>query len=226
MNQPYEVIVLPDLHIPFCNFEVVVAAYEFYISRILSGAKVKVIQIGDLTDQKAWSRFQKDPDDYSPELEWSHTLSQITTLKNFFPEMTIIFGNHDRRIAMKAVEASLPAQLVRTLPEVFDAPGWLFHPSTTPYQFQGVTYLHGDEFGGTPIQKAQILGTPLVQGHTHKASITYSPNHLTNIWAMEVGNALDPDSPAARYVARNVNKGTQGFAHLDAQGNPHYYRIK
>lgn len=221
-----EVIVLPDLHIPFCNFGVVELAYEFYVSRVLAGAKPKVIQIGDLTDQKAWSRFQKDPDDHSPALEWSETVRGIDILKEFFPEMVIILGNHDRRIAMKAVEASLPQTLVKSLPEVFDAPGWVFHTSNTPFQFQGITYLHGDEVGGTPIIKAQHLGTPLVMGHTHKASLTFGANYLTDIWAMEVGNALDPDSSAARYVARNVNKGTQGFAHIDAQGNPHYYRIK
>ena len=225
-EQTQEVIVLPDLHIPFCNFKVIEAAYEFYVSKTLSGARVKVVQIGDLTDQKAWSRFQKDPDDYSPELEWAHTMTQISLLKEYFPEMTIILGNHDRRIAMKAVEASLPQSLVRTLPEVFDAPGWSFHTSNTPFQFQGITYIHGDELSGTPIVKAQHLGTPLVQGHTHKASITHSPNSLTDLWAMEVGNALDPNSPAARYLARNTNKGTQGFAHIDAQGNPHYYRTK
>jgi hypothetical protein len=221
-----EVIVLPDLHIPFCNFSVVEAAYEFYVSRTLSGAKIKVIQIGDLTDQKAWSRFQKDPDDYSPALEWSETIRGIDALKEYFPEMTIILGNHDRRIAMKAVEASLPHSLVRALPEVFQAPGWQFHTSNTPFQFQGITYLHGDEIGGSPIIKAQHLGTPLVMGHTHKASLTFGANYLTDIWAMEVGNALDPDSPAARYVARNPNKGTQGFAHIDAQGVPHLYPVR
>ena len=110
-EQTQEVIILPDLHIPFCNFKVIEAAYEFYISRVLSGAKIKIIQIGDLTDQKAWSRFQKDPDDYSPELEWAHTMTQVSLLKEYFPEMTIILGNHDRRIAMKATEASLPQSL-------------------------------------------------------------------------------------------------------------------
>jgi hypothetical protein len=225
-EQTQEVIILPDLHIPFCNFKVVEAAYEFYVTRTLSGAKIKVIQIGDLTDQKAWSRFQKDPDDYSPELEWAHTMTQISLLKEYFPEMTIILGNHDRRIAMKSTEASLPQSLVRTLPEVFQAPGWSFHTSNTPFQFQGVTYIHGDIMAGAPIQKAHTIGTPLVQGHTHKLSLTYSPNFLTDIWAMEVGHALDPNSAAARYTAGNPNKGTQGFAHIDAQGNPHLYPVR
>lgn len=222
----FEVIVLPDLHIPFCDWNVVQKAYEFFIYRKLSGAKLKVIQIGDLTDQKAWSRFQKDPDDLSPEIEWEETQAQIDRLKQLFPDMTIILGNHDRRIAMKAVEAGLPSQLVRTLPEVFGAPGWLFHTDSKPLQFQGVTYLHGDEFGGRPLIKAQHLGTPLVMGHTHKMSLEYAPNIHTDIWAVECGNALDENSPAARYSSRSVNKGTKGFVHIDINGIPHLYPVK
>lgn len=222
----YSVIILPDTHLPFTAWNVIYAAHKYYLQLLEAGEKVKVIQIGDLTDQKAWSRFQKDPDDYSPDLEWKEIVKQFNKLKKLFPEMTVILGNHDRRIMMRAVEASIPSALIKTLPELFDAPGWNFHTSNVPFQFQGVTYIHGDEFAGTPIIKAQHVGTPLVMGHTHKASITYGANPVTSLWAMEVGHALDSDSPAARYVSRNINKGTMGFGYIDINSTPHYFRVK
>lgn len=206
-----KILILPDLHLPHTNWAGLeqAAAYAKIFKPDI------VIQLGDLIDAKAWSRFGKDVDDDSPQAEWDAVERDVKRLAKLFPKMTILSGNHDRRTAAKACEASLPRQLVKSLEEAFGVKGWTWHMSSKPLVVDGIVLVHGDEMAGTPGQKAAKLGKSVVQGHTHKASLTYINTFQHQLFGMEAGCLIDAESIAFRYSARNPMTCFQGFAVID-----------
>jgi predicted phosphodiesterase len=209
---PTTILVLPDLHFPFADWSGIEKAHAW-------AEKHKpdlVIQIGDLFDQKAWSRFEKDPDDLSPEDEWTQAFNDVERLHELFPKMHILSGNHDRRFYLKAAAASLPSKLVKSLKELFPFTGWTWHVDAkdrliVPSARGDILFLHGDEMGGTPLSKATQLGVNLVQGHTHQASVNYAQTLNKYVFAAEAGHLMDVNSKGARYAARNPKGASAGF---------------
>jgi predicted phosphodiesterase len=175
-----------------------------------------IVQIGDMGDQKGWSRWPKDPDDPNPKDEYLALKSQAKYLAKLFPKMHLITGNHDRRWMKKAAEAGIPSELVRAPDEVFNHPGWIWHTNPRHHAWTNtkrgkVLFIHGDELAGTPIQKAINLGCNVVQGHTHKASITYKQTFDRFVFGFESGHAMDVTSKAADYAASNPLMSVAGF---------------
>ena len=209
---PITILVLPDLHFPFADWTGLKKAHKW-------AKKHKpdlVIQMGDLFDQKAWSRWGKDPDDLSPEDEWLQAFESVKKLHKMFPKMHILSGNHDRRFYLKAADSSLPSQLIKSMQELFPFKGWIWHIDakdrlTIPSARGDILFLHGDEMGGTPIAKATQLGINIVQGHTHQASITYAQTLSKYVFAAEAGHLMDVNSKGARYAARNPKGSSSGF---------------
>jgi len=205
------ILIIPDSHLPCADWIALQAIYKF-------NKKFKadiIIQLGDLIDAKAWSRWPKDPDDDSAQLEWDKTEAAVLKFAKLFPKMTIILGNHDRRPMAKALEVGLPKQLVRRLDEVFNVPGWNWHLDNKPLVVDGVVFIHGDEMGGTVSQKASRLGVSVVQGHTHKASLTYINTFQKQLFAMECGHVADTETSAFRYSAKNPMTSWKGFATIE-----------
>ena len=215
-----KILVLPDIHLPYPNWSALKKVAKFnetYQADI-------IIQLGDLIDAKAWSRWPKDPDDDSAQAEWDKTHDAVLKLAKLFPEMTIILGNHDRRPMAKALEAGLPKQLVKTLGDVFAIPGWTWHIDSKPLVVDNIVFMHGDEMAGTPGQKASKLGKSVCQGHTHKASLTYVNTFQHQVFGMECGHIADINSIAFRYSAKNPVTSFTGFAVID-NGVPHLYPL-
>ncbi len=208
------ILVLPDMHMPFLNMKVLEDAYKWKKKH----KPDLIIQIGDLFDQKAWSRWPKDPDDYSPYEEFEVAADQADIVAKKFPTMEVILGNHDRRIMHRAMEAGLTKHILRELNEVFDYPGWNWHMEARDRLIVNtptgpVFFMHGDEMGGTARAKATVLGMSVCQGHTHQASVQYVHNEVAGhaIWAFVVGNMLDTASKGARYAAANPIGTVEGF---------------
>jgi len=201
------IMVLGDLHLPYTLWPAVEAAALF-------ARQYKpdlIIQVGDLIDGKAWSRYPKDPDD-CPQTEWDATEIAVHRLHKLFPEMVILSGNHDRRIMHKAAEASIPSQLVKTLEEIFPYKQWIWHVGGKPFQIHDTVFIHGDETLGNAWQKAQRMGKNVVQGHDHQAYLNYINTFDTSVYGMSVGTFLDGKSAAARYAARNPFRCWLGWA--------------
>ena len=197
-------IILGDTHIPWEDKELLKSVsdvYKFYSRK--KDHKVTVIQMGDSTDQKAWSRFSKDVDDYSPTEEWEKTVEGMLQLSKMFPEMHILTGNHCRRVMQKAFEASLPKQLIKGLEQVFDYPGWKWHLDNKPLVLDKVAFLHGDETGGSAVAKAKRMGMSVVQGHDHQGYVEFINTFDHKIFGMGVGCMIDPAGSAFRYSAKN-----------------------
>jgi len=214
------IIIIPDTHHPYTNWNVLREARDHYLVYKRQKKTVKVIQMGDLTDQKAWSRFPKDVDDDNPTLEWMKTEDALIRMGEWFPEMTLILGNHDVRIIKKCLEVGIPKKLIPKLEKLFPFQGWDWHMSHRPLVIDNVMYVHGDEFAGNAIAKAKRAGMSVVQGHDHQMYLEFLNTMGRKTFGMGTGCTVDVDSPAAAYAAKNPMGVDLGFAEI-IKGVPH-----
>lgn len=209
-----KVLILPDIHVPWPNWSAIKQAHSWAKRH----KPDLIIQLGDITDQKIWSRWQKDVDDVSPSDEFIAAEKALKRLHTMFPKMVIIRGNHDVRILSKAVEAGIPAQMFNDVDQVFNYKGWEWIKSGKKLVIKTargpVLIVHGDEQGGTVAQKSRILGMSVIQGHTHKVSITYTTTLNGTVFGAEMGCLMDVDSKAAKYAAANPVGSSIGFGVL------------
>lgn len=204
-------MVIPDVHAPWCDWKAVESAHNWYKKH----KPDLVVCLGDLTDQKIWSRWPKDVDDYSPSEEFLRAEVALKKIHKMFPKMIILRGNHDTRILSQAIEAGIPKQMFRDVDEVFSFPGWEWRTPEDKLVIQTcrgpILFVHGDEQGGTVAQKSRILGHSIIQGHTHKTSITYTQTSHGHFFGAEMGCVMDIKSKAAKYAAPNPVGVSIGF---------------
>jgi predicted phosphodiesterase len=221
-NKTYRrVLILPDIHAPWVGWDALKQAKRWHDTHDPD----LVIQLGDLTDQKIWSRWQSDVDDYSPSQEFEEAEKALKKIHKWFPNMLILRGNHDERIKLKAIEAGIPGMMFNDVNDVFDFEGWewidrednlIIKTPRGPVLFQ-----HGDEMGGNVAAKSRILGMSIVQGHTHKVSITYTQTPANHFFGAEFGCLMDVNSKAARYAQANPVGTSLGFGVLK-NGVPYF----
>ena len=213
--------ILPDIHAPWVHWK----AFEHAVRWRDRHKPDLVVQLGDLTDQKIWSRWQSDTDDYSPSQEYDLALKALTKIHRHFPNMYILRGNHDDRIKHRATEAGIPAALIKDVDEAFNFAGWNWvqrNQKLVVNTARGdVLFLHGDEMGGTVAQKSRLLGMNVICGHTHKTSITYTNSLKGHIFGAEMGCLMDAQSKAGRYAQANPIGVSLGFGVLK-HGIPYF----
>jgi len=211
MKKVNKILVLGDIHAPFADMDAIKQASEF--NRTFKADII--ICTGDIFDQKAWSRFLKDPSDDGPETEWNKSLEQINFIKSLFPKMTIIGGNHDRRYIKKAKEAGIVKAMLRPLDELVNAPGWKWHSGPEPFVVNNIAFFHGDELPGGVSAKVKTMGRNCVQGHTHKAELFYLTLFDKRIWGLDAGSMIDQKKSAFDYAAGYLTKCWVGFAYIE-----------
>ena len=206
------IFVLGDIHLPWCDWDALEhIAEEINIAK-KRGDEVEVVQIGDLFDQRAWSRFPKEGDAENAQLEWDQSEAAADRLNDLIPEMKIIFGNHDERIAKKATEGLVPKQLIRSLDEYFCYDGWEWHTSDHPLEIDGIAFIHGDTFPiPRPIAAALRLGQSVVYGHTHQGALAYVTTHNRRMFSLNVGWLGDEKCAAFQYARGSPHKCFKGY---------------
>lgn len=211
------VLVLPDLHLPASSPELI-----RWAARIQDQFKPhKVIQLGDLIDAKAWSRFPKSSTDDSAALEWEKTVKQAELLHKYFPKLQILEGNHCSRPMKKAlIDAGQPPQLIRPYHEALGFKGWTFHLSAEPLVIDNVSYIHGDEVASNLNLLATKMGTSVVRGHTHQAGIIYTRLFNRQVFAMECGALIDETHNAFAYARKNPKRCWLGLGLVEDGENP------
>ena len=203
-----KILILGDIHTPFADMSLIKQAAEF--NKTFKADLV--ICTGDMLDQKAYSKYPKDPEDDGPAAEWMKAVAQCKKIAEHFPEMIILGSNHDRRFIKKATEAGLPKFMIRSLKELVPIKGWTWHLGPDPLVINGnIACLHGDELQGAPIIKATKLGMNIIQGHTHQASIQYLQTFKKQLWAVDPGCMVDKKGAAFDYAASSLTKVFTGF---------------
>lgn len=213
------VLALPDLHAPFHDWK----ALEWAASLINTYNITKVIQLGDITDSYAWSRWGKDTDAESPQKEFDKLRIAMHRIQELFPQLTIVVGNHDTRMLARATDSGIPSDLLKGLNELFPFEGWDWHLKRgKPFIHNGIAYLHGDELAGglNTALAAERLGMSVVYGHTHQGRLMYSQSCIEERFGMQCGCLIDTEAYSMRYAKLNANKVWKGVG-IILDGVPH-----
>ncbi len=216
-----KVLVLGDPHLPAPDWDLLKEAHEF--NRTFRANRI--VCVGDLTDQKTWSKYGRDTDDVGNDEEWELTIGATRRFIKLFPRMDVIIGNHDIRYFKAANLAGVPSKLVKSLSEALPAPGWRWYDTSRgPLMLDGVGYIHGDEQSGSALAKASFVGHPIVQGHDHKGILEYSqpPHRKGPLWGMSSGCTADLAGPGMRYAKKMLRKAFSCFAVVE-DGVPRIY---
>lgn len=206
------IFVLGDIHFPSAHWPSIMQVVAEIDLAKKEGHDVSVVQIGDLLDMRAWSRYPKEGDAENAQREWDDAEIDMQRLYKLIPNMHIIFGNHDRRTAMRASDTQLPHQLVKTLDNYFAFKGWKWHTSSDPLVIDGIKFVHGDNTTySSPGQLATKMGGSTVYGHTHTLKLEYVNLFDRQYFGLNVGWLGDSNRSAFNYSRQNPSKYTLGY---------------
>jgi predicted phosphodiesterase len=210
------ILVIPDMHIPYnipgmCEF----------LKDIKKEAKPDhVVFLGDVVDQYAFSRFNKDPDAMTATQELMAARSELAVLYKIFPKIKMCIGNHEARLYKRAQDVGIPFSFLRTIKELLQSPdGWDIAES---HVVDGILFTHGDGASGRAAIAKLIerYRSPIVIGHLHaQATIMHLNNGMKRTWAMICGSLVDPNSIAMGYGKTCIDKPILTVG-LIVDGNP------
>lgn len=215
------ILVIGDTHFPFVNKDCLEAIYQF-------NKKIKpdyIVQVGDLYDLYAHSKFPRSQNIYKPEEEelfarkgaeemWARLTRDNEKAKKFQ-----LLGNHDVR-PVKRVMESLPT-LEHVVKEYYKKI-MSFDGVTTIEDYRqeliidGIVFHHGyrSQLGS---HRDYVLRN-FVCGHSHKGGVVYKRLRDEVIWELNAGFVGDADSKVLAYTAQKIHDQTLGWGFIDEYG--------
>ena len=179
-----KVFVISDTHFPFHNRK----ALKKVIELIKKEQPTHVIQIGDLLDQYAFSKYSKTLD-INPKDELSlaryYAIEMWRAVQSAVPKAKCIqlIGNHDVRMAKRIAERLPELSSIVDPMKLYRFKGVKLVASDRSYvDIQGVRYLHG--YLSKSLDHATKQGKSVVHGHRHRPCIETGGK---GIWSMDVG---------------------------------------
>lgn len=202
-GDPNNVLVIPDTHSPFEHPEAI-AFCRAMQEKYNCGT---VIHIGDVVDNYAISRYDKDPSSMAISAEYEETLRKLKAWYKTFPTVKVCIGNHDARIFRKVALAGLPANWLKNLRDILEAPStWEFEFT---HEHNGVIYTHGTTTSGdmSALNMAKENRQSTVIGHLHTvAGVRYIASRKSTIFGMNVGCLVDDTAYAFAYGKETARK--------------------
>lgn len=187
------VLVIPDLHIPFTEVGALKFVKDIYEENNIS----EVVFLGDILDKTADSYHEREMDSKSIQDEMNESIEILKGWYRTFPNAIVIMGNHDRMYTRKAKTGGIPSHWLKDINDVLQVPNWKFVPN---YTYKGWFFTHGEQL--TALTRASKLGMSVAQGHRHSemylriASI--NKNKVT--WGLQLGALIDHNSFAFNYA--------------------------
>lgn len=187
-GDPNNILVIGDTHIPYQHPDYL----DFCISLQKKWNCGTIIHIGDILDFQSTTYHTPHPDGLSPYYELEIAKLEIENWNKAFPVMTVLMGNHDRRISRKLFDSQISAQWQFSLNEVLNVK-WDFK---TDHEFNGIYFCHGEGASArvTALQKQMSS----VQGHRHSESYIDFP--AKNLFAVQTAIGIDRKALAFEYA--------------------------
>jgi predicted phosphodiesterase len=215
-----KILVVGDIHFPYHNKRALKKIFE----AIKREKPTHVVQIGDLYDQYAFSRFNKKNIELPQnELKKAVILGSEfwRTVRNLCRNVTCyqILGNHDVRLVKRAEERLPEAQeLVREkVNELYTFKGVkTFYDDRTEVKICGITFMHG--FRSKLGDHAKFNGLSTVCGHSHTGGVVYEQRNGRIIWELNAGYLADEKSEPLRYSPQTTRKWTLGYGLITFRG--------
>jgi len=191
-NNQKRVLVIGDLHEPFC-----LDGYFEFCKDIYTKYKcTDVLYIGDIVDNHFASYHETIPDSIGGGDELEFAISKLKKWHDYFPNATVIIGNHDRLIMRKAQTGGISSKWIKDYKDVLEVPSWKF---VDRHIIDGVQYLHGE--GGTAKVKCKGDMMSTVQGHLHTQAYTeWFVGANFKIFGMQVGCGINHKHIAFSYA--------------------------
>lgn len=190
-GDPDNVLVIGDLHEPFCLEE-----YLYFCREIQERDNCgTVVFIGDVIDNHYSSYHESETQTLGPNEEFEVAKAKLARWYKVFPEAYVTIGNHDRIVHRKAKSAGLADKWVVDYSTALETPGWKFVHEVVVC---GVNYNHGE--GGTARSRMKNELCPQVQGHLHSQFyIDYNVGSNHKVFGMQVGCGIDREAFAFAY---------------------------
>jgi metallophosphoesterase superfamily enzyme len=186
------VLVIGDLHEPFCLDEYLAHCQEVYAKYNCN----KVVFIGDVIDNHYSSYHETDADGLGGGAELDIAIFRLQRWYKAFPLADVMIGNHDRIISRKAQTGGIPKRWIRGYSEVLGTPNWTFTERTV---IDDVQYIHGEAGTARTKSKGDMMST--VQGHLHTQCYTeFTVGANFKIFGMQVGCGIDHEKYAFAYA--------------------------
>lgn len=221
-GKPRTILVLGDLHFPWVNVDALSAVYAYADSHPEIDT---IVQVGDLYDLFAWSRFSRSLSaTYSPQEEIDRGREMAEgmwkKLRELLPhaECWQILGNHDVRPIKKCIDLAPELEPFLTFKHLFQFDGVnLIEDVRQPLELGGVYFIHG--WMSKPGDHARKYLRSIVCGHTHRGSLTVIPMADGSvITELNVGYLADAHSKPLSYTPTKMNEWTLGFGVIDEWG--------
>lgn len=210
-----------DLHFPFACVDAISAFYQF----LTEYKPDRVVQLGDLFDMMAHSRFPRSLNAYSPDEEFSLGRRMAEgfweTVGKIVPEAERVqlLGNHDMRPMLRVYEA-LPAQegwVRKAFQDAFTFPGVrTVYDARQEVFFEDYFAIHGYKSKLGEHRDHALMN--VVCAHTHTGGVAYRQIRGKSLWELNAGYLGDPESKALGYTPQKLSKWTKGWAAVDAWG--------
>ena len=226
LNQYKKILCLPDLHAPFVNFDALSMAYAIAEKE----QPDIIIQLGDLFDCYAQSKFPKSLNVYTPKAEWDLARAICEDMFKKFRELCpkaelfSLMGNHNARPMLRIHEkfpegAHLMEDAVR---RSFTFEGvTTIHDPTEELFIEDIAFVHGHYSGMG--KHRDYMRMNVVHGHDHQQYVVTKPVWDTNmqskvIWEMSCGLLGDPFSAALSYRSQRIHNWVLGVGLVDHFG--------
>ena len=175
----------------------------------------RVVHIGDLVDNCAYSYHEKHPRLKDPKRERDRAAAQVKRLTAAFPYCDLMIGNHDALTRRQAISAGLDPDVLIAFRDYWQLPlGWEVHPRFSTHQIEGVLYSHGDRGGGglnAAATTAKAEFASCVIGHHHSnAGVTWHANQSSRVFGLSVGCGVDASQLAMDYGRKFTRKPILG----------------
>jgi hypothetical protein len=185
-----------------------------------------IVQIGDIYDMLSYSRFPKNPNTISPEVELqegravAEEMWKLLQKKSNKAKCYQILGNHDVRPAKKAMElapelATLIGNQTRALFEFEDVQ--TIHDHTQELILGEICFIHGYRSKLGDHCKHNMMNT--VVGHSHRGGTFFMPTIKgKKIWELNAGYVANPAAEPLRYSQQKYIHWTHGVGLVDYWG--------
>jgi len=219
-NKFSKILCWPDSHYPFVNKEAEAKMIEFAIKH----QPDYIIQVGDLLDCYAASKFPRSQNIFTPKEEERLGIEMATNawkqLRDGCPEAKCyqLMGNHDVRILKRTLE-SLPIAehwIEAYFKQLFSFEGVeTIFDTRQELDIDGILFTHG--FLGSGSHKDYYLKN-VIHGHDHKLYVMHRRIHGQSIFEMSCGFIGDVESKPLSYTSSKLANFQLGFGWVDEWG--------
>lgn len=202
------VLCIPDLHIPAQHPE----ALEFLDVVDTEFQPDRVVNLGDVHDLARFNYHEQETEMYGALEEVEDARVHTRTLYEMFPQMDIVWGNHDLLFYRKAKTAGLPMDLIKGPNEFWGVgKGWKWHfDLTLTLSNSEDVYFHHSK-GADILRVSQAMGMSVVSGHLHeKMGVQFWANPKGLYFAAQGGCLVDHDALAMSYARNNLKRPLLG----------------